>query len=580
MTRDVCVIIADTADRAAAEREARARPEDEGVVVVLLAAGAARRSRLEANGIVTWTVPASVRSAAEGGSDAGRQTRRRRAGRERRAGRAEPWGRRVDQGRRVLDRRSGGRSEVALAPLFRAKDAVSARVSRTEPGWSTEHELVLGPVIDAERPARIIVVTATLLGVAQSAVRRAQQQGRAVAIQQPSDGHVTATQAHTRSRATGPGEPRGEPHRRPAVLGIGPTNSAGQGSAWARAAREHLGVGTEVIAIDSGSYRYPCDIRVSRRTFDTDPSWGLATAEHAVRTWTHALVESGRSPFGVAQGASAADVVEMLASAGVRPALVFHGSDVRDPDRHAREFADSPFPRLDRRYVAALRATAARNRRLAHTVECPVFVSTPDQLDDLPQATWLPVVIDLGEWPLTEAVDPPDVPLVVHAPSNPRLKGTDVIEAVVAPLVAAGSIRYQAVTGVTPAEAADWVRRADIVIDQLTLGLYGVLACEALASGAVVIGQVGPRIRERVPAPVPIVEASPATLDGVLRDAVARIEELRSRAAERRGFVQRFHDGLYSAEALGGLLSDVAAGDHGSPPAHRAPQGTDERGTS
>jgi hypothetical protein len=574
------VILADTVDRVAAEDEARARRSAaERVVVVLLAREPAARLREEVDGVLTWTIPTTVPGSPVR-ADAGRDSRRRRAARERRAAHDEPWGRRIDKARRVLDRRSGGRSESVLAPLVRALDALAVTAGRADEGWTVDCELSLGPVIDAERPDRIVVISSDLRGVADGVVRRARRHGRTVVVE---SGGLRSTPA-TRSvapRRTVDGPAEGG---RRALLGIGPTNSAGQATAWARAVREHLGVSTEVIAIDTAAYRYPSDIRVSRQVFDSDPSWGLETAEHALRTWSHALIESGRSPFGVASGSTAAEVVDLLRAGGVRPALVFHGSDIRDPERHALEFADSPFPGLDRRYVTALRDTARRNRRLAYSVDCPVFVSTPDQLDDLPEATWLPVVVDLDRWPLTPREDTGRVPLVVHAPSNPRLKGTAVIEAVVAPMVAAGSIRYQAVTGVTPDEAAALVRRADIVVDQLTLGLYGVLACEALASGAVVIGQVGERIRERVPAPVPILEASPATLEQVLRDAVHAVEELRAQAGARRAFVERFHDGCYSAGTLRGLLSDdssdVGTSDERSPPADRAPGKTDERGPS
>ena len=66
---------------------------------------------------------------------------------------------------------------------------------------------------------------------------------------------------------------------------------------------------------------------------------------------------------------------------------------------------------------------------IAQRTGAPVLVSTPDLLDYVPQATWLPVVVDVRVW-RDAAVDPPlqrERPVVVHAPSNAGLKGSELI---------------------------------------------------------------------------------------------------------------------------------------------------------
>jgi glycosyltransferase involved in cell wall biosynthesis len=355
-------------------------------------------------------------------------------------------------------------------------------------------------------------------------------------------------------------EPEETPwHRaeRPRTLGIGPVNSAGQAWAWASAVRRsYPQVGTEVVALINGVYDYPADVRVEKATFARDATWGLNLREHARENWTHALIEAGRPLFGSLSGPDSRADIAALRAAGVTVGLVFHGSEVRDPAAHARSHPFSPFGDPSDDYTARLQAVADRTLALAREFDGPVFVSTPDQLDYLPEATWLPVAIDLAEWPLGVR-EARSVPLVVHAPSNPVLKGTGVIEAALQPFIDAGRITYRRVSGLPPAEAAALVRQADVVIDQVLLGLYGVLACEALASGAVVLGHLGDALRARVPEPVPVIEATPDDLGKRLEEVLDQLETLRSMAPERRGFVERLHDGRYAARALARFLGEV-----------------------
>jgi hypothetical protein len=341
------------------------------------------------------------------------------------------------------------------------------------------------------------------------------------------------------------------------VVGMGPTNSAGQAWAWMSSLRRaRPDVRTEVVAIRNEVYDYPADVQVSKGVFAKDATWALNLREHAVETWSHAIIEAGRGLFGTLGGTDARADLEYLQNAGIRVALAFHGSEIRDPAAHAATHAASPFSDAQDPYTARLQTVADRNLALAREFDGPVFVSTPDQLDYLPQATWLPVVVDLEAWPL-HAPESPDVPLVVHAPSNPVLKGTARIEAVLEPLIATGRIRYERVTGMQPADAAALVRRAHIVIDQLLLGLYGVLACEGLASGAVVLGHLGDPLRSRVPEEVPVVEVTVDDLRERLDEVLDELPSLLALGPERRAFVERWHDGRYAATVLNEFVGEV-----------------------
>ena len=81
-----------------------------------------------------------------------------------------------------------------------------------------------------------------------------------------------------------------------------------------------------------------------------------------------------------------------------------------------------------------------------------------------------------------------------------------------------------------------------------------IAACEAMASGRVVVGHVLPMVRERVERDfgieLPIVEANADTLGDVIAGLVADPERARRLAADGPAFVHRVHSGPASAEAL------------------------------
>ena len=353
--------------------------------------------------------------------------------------------------------------------------------------------------------------------------------------------------------------PDGDSTRR--TLVIGPTNSAGQAWAWTRCAARYLeGVAGWTVALRNERYDYPADELVDRHTYLNDADWQLRTLACARARWTHALLEAGRPLLGALAGRDFVADAELLRRSGIEVGLVFHGSEVRNPRRHRSRHEFSPFadPKSDltRRLQARYDALAP----LVARFDGPLFASTPDQLDDLPAAAeWLPVVVDTEVFTPIGAPTPLERaggrrPVVVHAPSNPALKGTEFVERQLGPLHERGVIELRMVTGLPPAQAAELVRCADIVVDQLLLGLYGVLACEAMAAGRVVIGYLGESLRSRVGREVPVLEATARTVGQVVGRVLDDPAQAREAAAAGPSFVAEFHDGRRSASVLAPFL--------------------------
>ncbi|NHC43849.1 hypothetical protein [Motilibacter aurantiacus] len=330
-------------------------------------------------------------------------------------------------------------------------------------------------------------------------------------------------------------------------LGVGPAGFAGQAWAWAQAARASLAVQAEVVTVEQEVLNFPADLRPTAQEWGS-LDWQLGHLPRAL-AWTHALSESARPLLGLLNGSVVTGDLPALRRAGVSVGVVCHGSEIRDPRLHGRLYEHSPFgPEYDD--VPRLQEVADRNARILAGFSGPVFVSTPDLLDSLPHAVWLPVTVAQSDFAPGPPVLERDVPVVLHAPSSPRWKGTAVIEEVLQGLVQQGLVDYRRLDGVDPAELPALIRDADVVVDHVVVGNYGVLACQALAAGRVVVGHVHERVRRRVPLPVPVLEATPPTLEAVLRSAVADRAPARALAGEGPEFVRALHDGRLAAAVL------------------------------
>ena len=168
-------------------------------------------------------------------------------------------------------------------------------------------------------------------------------------------------------------------------------------------------------------------------------------------------------------------------------------------------------------------------------------VGSYDAVRWVPDAHVIPPGIDLAS---IEATPPParERPLVLHAPSSRRRKGTEHVIAACEQLGA----ELEIVEGLDHREAFERYRAADVVVDQLNAGWYGVLAIEAMALGKPVVtflhDEAVRRTEEAFGVEVPIVSATKDTLADALRPLVESPDERRSIGAASRAYVERVHD--------------------------------------
>jgi glycosyltransferase involved in cell wall biosynthesis len=212
----------------------------------------------------------------------------------------------------------------------------------------------------------------------------------------------------------------------------------------------------------------------------------------------------------------------ILKTTGRKSVLHFLGSDIRGRSREELGYA---------------RGADAR------------IVGSYDALRWMPDAHVVPPGLDLGDY---TPVAPEDKtrPVVLHAPSSRKRKGTEHVIAACERL----DVELDIVEGLRHDEARRHYERADIVVDQLNAGWYGIFALEALALGKPVLGYLRPeavqQTQREMGVEVPIVAVTKETLRERIAELAASPDERRRIGALSRGYVEQIHDADKGADRL------------------------------
>jgi glycosyltransferase involved in cell wall biosynthesis len=202
---------------------------------------------------------------------------------------------------------------------------------------------------------------------------------------------------------------------------------------------------------------------------------------------------------------------------------------------------------------------AARKKSVFHFLGSDIRGKTPDELAYARKADARIVgSYDAARWVPDAHVVPPGIDLAryrpappagngrvlaVHAPSNRGKKGTDVVVAACEQV----GVELDIVEGVRHDEAVERFARADLILDQLKAGWYGLFAIESMALAKPVFAFLNEDAVERSEAAfgtrVPVVNVTAETLATRLRELVdAGAEERRRIGEASRAYVEHVHD--------------------------------------
>jgi hypothetical protein len=150
---------------------------------------------------------------------------------------------------------------------------------------------------------------------------------------------------------------------------------------------------------------------------------------------------------------------------------------------------------------------------------------------------------------------------ILHVPNHPHFKGTRYLEAAIARRSADSSVEFVTKSGISNAEVLDLMGDADVVVDQLIGGMFGVTALEAMARGKPVIVYLVDPSMVLAPDECPVINANPDTIDEVLGRIVVERDTLPDIGRRSRAYVERHYSINALADRLRRLYSETAGID-------------------
>ena len=254
---------------------------------------------------------------------------------------------------------------------------------------------------------------------------------------------------------------------------------------------------------------------------------------------------------------------------GKRLIMHFVGSDLRNEDylrwreKHIAEFLageDNP----DKSSAWQKKLIRDSEKYADH-----IIVSTPDLARLISGAEVYPVMLDVDKFreevAAASASLPPGDPeeiVILHCPSNIKLKGTPRIHEVLKKISAETKYRVRLIlpaeskpdTGLTYSTSRydlfRYYSQADIVIDQLLIGWYGLQTVEALALGKVAVCYIEDSLQQHLYPGCPIVQADHNSLEAALLKCIEQVAAGRRPGKEQAEWVKRYHTIEHNHEPL------------------------------
>jgi len=183
-----------------------------------------------------------------------------------------------------------------------------------------------------------------------------------------------------------------------------------------------------------------------------------------------------------------------------------------------------------------------------------------------PGSVRLPSFIDTDYWESSHCDRPKsNVFKIFHPFGNNAVRGdvrgTEMIENAVDQLNKEGfNIEFLFFDKVPHSRMREYYEKADLVIEQLMYGTYGLTAIEAMALEIPVMGYIRDKYKKYYSDKIPIIDANPETITDVLRRTIQNKNDLAEIGKRGREFVVKYHDSKKIANRLishyGKILKD------------------------
>lgn len=240
--------------------------------------------------------------------------------------------------------------------------------------------------------------------------------------------------------------------------------------------------------------------------------------------------------------------------------MTFHGDDLRQGDLSKKIYPYCIAKEVSDDYYDAYSDERKRRSYKVFSRFCQrLYVVTPDLLDmGGPELKWVPFTgvnfREIDVFP-PRALSSGDQIKIVHAPTHRLAKGTRFIESAIEELKAEGfNIDFRLIENLPHSEAMKAYADADLVVDQLLAGWFGVFTLELMAMGKPVVCYLREHSIGKMPldfqSELPIINANPDNIKSVLKHYLTNPRDLEMVARRSRPFAERYFDPRKTAQNI------------------------------
>lgn len=243
---------------------------------------------------------------------------------------------------------------------------------------------------------------------------------------------------------------------------------------------------------------------------------------------------------------------------GKKVIMHFVGSDIRCED-YLNEKNDHLESYLKGGYQLKIPVSSPIQEKLIRQVRknvATILVSTPDLLEIIPEATYIPVFLDFGHF-IYEKSEKSSVAKgvvsILHSPSATKTKGSGHLNKVFENLKNEFGETIEFITPepqlneimsypTTRYDLLNLMAKSNIVIDQLVIGWYGLKAVEALMLNCEVICFIEDKLLDYLPKGTPLINSNVLNVECRLRELIQQIQSSGSIKSGKVEYVRIHHN--------------------------------------
>lgn len=331
--------------------------------------------------------------------------------------------------------------------------------------------------------------------------------------------------------------------------------NAGQPGILSRKLREK-GINSESVIVGPNKYSYQSDSMYAEQTHETFRKIVVDKFPNHDIIHIHAL-----TPFRAKRTCQFPMGIDLLIAKALGKKIIVHyrGSEIRKPSTFS---ASSPYNYVEENpkkiFDTFNDGWIESYIKLCTALADEVLVVDPELQTYVQNSEILQRAIDIDMWHYV-GLKRVSRPLVVHAPSREAVKGTPAVLAAIESLKAEGlDFDFQLIQNLSNGEARALYEDADIIIDQLRIGWYGVLAIEGMALGKAVVSYIRDDLVSFFEGTqLPVANANPDTIRDVLRELILNYETRAQQARSGHEFCMHYHESGIVAEKAISLYDDV-----------------------